>query len=240
MKKRVLAAFCAATMAVTGCKSMTSIALNRQPDDQLVRNCHRTSGVPIRVKVPSHLQVHVTETYILQKVNSEWKPVKLPQPLLNVQSNLRYTEKIFTVDFKRPAAGTSKYDAEFTDDQYFKKIQHEVEDRTIKETSEAIGGLIGAIARAGGGRASLAQRGSTDTDLLTGERSVAWAEFDINEPGFEESVQAFVHEHLNCCHSCENPPWDYEVHYPQGFVPNHTGVDGQAGATSMKYDLGAR
>lgn len=229
MKLSLAVLTCAATIGFTGCKSMTSTALNRRSNDMLVQDTHSSNGVPIRVKVPSHLQVHITETYVLQqdKDTQKWEAVSMPQPLLDVHTGLRYTEKIFTVDFKRPAAGTSKYEAEFSDEQYFTKIKHELEDKTIKETSEAIGGLIGAIAKAGG-RSSLATPSADIKNILTGERSVAWAEFDINEPCFEQNVQAFVHEHLNCCHNCSNPPWSYGVKYPEGFTPGKTCAETQA------------
>lgn len=204
-------------ISAAGCKSISSTALNRRSNDLLVNDCKSTSGVPIRIKVPSHFQVHITETFMMQNEgsNKKWEIVKVPQPLLNVETNLRYTDKIFTVDFKRPAAGTSKYGAEFTDEQYFASIQHELEDKTIAETSAAIGNLIGAISKAAGGATVTPP---ANANIFTGTRTVAWAEFDINDPGFEEQVQAFVHHHVNCCHSCANPPVSADAMYPT-FVP---------------------
>ena len=135
--------------------------------------------------------------------------------MLNVASNLRYTEKVFTVDVKRPAAGKAKWEMEFGDDQYFDKVSAEIEDETIKEVSAAVNSLLGTILPGGASRSSLTTGNSPDVlkelKVVAGTRSVAWAEFDINDCDFEEQVRSFVDIHLNSCHNCATSPWNAKL-----------------------------
>src|SRR5690606_10199716 len=106
------------------------------------------------------------------------------------------TEKIFTVAFKRPAAGTMTMTLDFKDDeQYFKQIQHEVEDETIKDVTALLqaiapGGLIGAPA----------SREAGDPWIEVVESTVAVALFEIDDPEFELKVSNFLQCHLNQAH----------------------------------------
>ena len=220
MATRLLICIAAATLLV-GCRSTSSTALSRTGDDQMYKDGHCLAGVPVRVKVPTHLQIHITEDVMLQSDAGTGRltPVKFDQPMLNVSTNLRYTEKVFTVDVKRPAAGKAQWEMEFGDDQYFDKISAEIEDETIEQVSAAVNSLLGTILPGGASRSSLAVANSPEVlkelKVVAGSRSVAWSEFDINDCDFEEQVRSFVDIHLNSCHQCATRPWNAKLP-PQG------------------------
>lgn len=202
--------------ATVGCASARSQAINRSPDNYLSKNepipC---KGVPITMKVPTHLDIAVMETYYLQneacyengdnntKVQryADLRELTMPTRNLSVKVTPVLTEQVFTVDFKRPMSGTLQYGATFGSDQYFDTITGTAVDSTITDVTA----LVAAAAPLFAVPTSAGTVGEGITNVIVGNRMVAYRRFDINEPDFEEQVLAFVNHHMNACNQCSGP-----------------------------------
>ncbi len=250
-------------VAATGCTSFRSTIMNRYSNDVLRPQAEtRTArGVPVKLKVPTHMEVKIVETYFLGTVEGKAQPAELQlkddtveikskydisspefvapeQPsgnvegkvnyqitkpavpsiptmfrpgiekglrVLNVETKLIYTEKVFTVDFPRPFAGTlSLLDGEgdgvtFDSEQYFAKIRGEYKEETLSTINSILGSeaTAGLLTSASGEMVEV-----EDSKFKKLTRVVAFDRFDINECHWEEQMQAFVEHHLGAC----NPP----------------------------------
>jgi hypothetical protein len=217
MNRKALVLLYGVLLLICGCTSYTSTVLNRLGDNSYFGNsngepqCNETTrpykGYPITLQVPSHLDVYIDETYYLQQAQVSGKPVanafeeaQIP-PLRSVRSVPVTSKKVFFVDYKRPASGVLDVTTTFNSDQYIKTIDSKLQDTTIQD----VGDLAGTIAAFAQKRATAiqtaGQAGQLDgIDVLKQARVVAYRRFDINEPDFEEQVDAFVQLHLtNCC-----------------------------------------
>jgi hypothetical protein len=160
-------------------------------------------GVPITLKVPTHVKVYVYETYYLKTVSAgnaqRTERIKLPYTLRDFSQDFIYTEKIFTVDFKRPAAGTFNLRLDMTEDQYIQNVAHDVTDTTI----QAVDGLIKKLAPSGliPSLASGDASGNNPLKNLYPVKSVvAVGVFEIDAPDFEQRLTAFINLHLTQSH----------------------------------------
>ncbi len=151
-------------------------------------------------------------------------PVALDVVVRDFAHEFMYTEKIFVVDFKRPAAGSSNLRVDMTEEQYFDQIQHDITDSTIS----AITGLLGASTPGFTG-APAGDRGvGAQPDLFPIRSLVAVGIFEIEAPDFEQQVADFINCHINKAHDawvvppatgCVNrvgiPAWEnVQVPYP--------------------------
>jgi hypothetical protein len=179
-----------------GCTSMRSVMLHRNECNTGWEKTRHLPGVPITLKVPTHLQIVVLEKHYLVRSANDYKRIELPVPVRRVETEFKYTDRIFTVDFKRPAAGTLDLKVRFKDqDQYFQEIQQRVVDETIQDVAK----LIGAIAPRGVVGPAMAAAAAPQ-DLVEIETVVAVGWFEIDDPNFEQQVANFLHCHLNQAH----------------------------------------
>ncbi|MEZ6061481.1 MAG: hypothetical protein R3C19_14140 [Planctomycetaceae bacterium] len=215
----------ATLMTACGCATISSTLIERDVCDTGYTDS-TTKGVPITVKVPTHLKVVVRETRFLTLDGDTLTPVTfdrtvvvnnngqsvlqtLSEPVVAVDVDHEYieTEKIFTVDFKRPAAGTLNYKLGF-EDQYITSIQNELQDRTIADVSTAINRILGSVAdlRTGGLRAGLSDVGERSSGLKSLQKvsSIrAAAVFEFDDPMFEVRLAEFLTQHL-CAETCHD------------------------------------
>jgi hypothetical protein len=242
MDARLLTLLCAFSVAC-GCASMRSTMLNRREDDALVKNGMPTPGVPVTVRVPTHLDIFVLETmyYYDPKVEDKSKKdaytfckVEFPGAARNLKlrSEIVRTEKVMTVDFKRPAAGIGDFNLKFTTGtnedkkyQYITQFETYVFDRTMEDTANLVASIVpgvsaqsskadptatsfilGASKSAAGGTIPTTtgeiEFGSGVKNYLVKDSVVAYQRFDLNACDFEEQVRAFLEHHLNGCHDC--------------------------------------
>jgi hypothetical protein len=190
------------TMAVAGCASATSTLLMRDESNSVWEKKKHLTGIPITLKVPTHVKVYVYETYYLQTVTvggvERTERLKLPFNVRDFAQEFIYTEKIFTVDFKRPAAGTFNLRLDMTEDQYFQNVAQDVTDQTIQQVGSLIktlapGGLIPTLAGASDGAVPL--------DALVPVKSVvAVGIFEIDAPDFEQQLTTFINNHITQSH----------------------------------------
>jgi len=221
-------AFC---ILSAGCTSFTSTVLKRFDDNtyagqsaghnKILGQPRPFKGIPITLKVPTHLDIYIKETYFVQLDEiSAKEPLAGKVRLLDIQTEIIKSDKVFTVDFKRPAAGFLDLDMTFDqEEQYFSKIISQLQDDTITDTASLVATSIKTISAIAASRTPLpddlkkilkAQRIEQDT------RVVAFQRFDIDSPSFEQDVECFVQLHLNGCNQCGTPPtYDSPMAFPQ-------------------------
>ncbi len=233
-KKYAIGLFCL-FLACMGCTTISSTMLNRTGGDSFYRNS-RTRGVPIRLAVDSHMDVYIEEQFFLKKTEGkelgklELVEANLPGRHLTVRTEIIQSDKIFTVDFVRPGAGTLDYEAKFNKDYYFTNINNQSDDETIRRSADVaatVGSLFGITtdskqaddknagkkdkgvsgkARDPDGRADLPVEPVVGQTLqpkyMPQRRVVAYKRFDLNDPCFEKLVQEFIDQHLNSCNEC--------------------------------------
>lgn len=184
---------------IAGCRSSSSTMFSRNETNSGWMQFRRVHGFPITIKVPTHLKLHVYEKHFLEEGDGSY--VDLPVTIRDFAHEMVYSEKIVMVDFKRPAAGTFNLDVDLTEDQYIKKIQHDVTDETL----EQVNAILGTLSSPGG----LFNPASTDADppQTDGDKSlrevrsvVAVGVFEIDAPDFELQINEFLNCHINKAH----------------------------------------
>lgn len=184
-----------------GCASFESQLVHRDACNSKWQHME-ADGVPITVSVPTHIDVRVVQEAWLYK----GKPFPSGNDQLvttRVEHEVVYTDRIFTVDPKRPAAGTSKPSITMNG-QYPDLIKSEVNDETIKEIGAAIARINGAggFAAAFGISASEKNQPSPsphNTDHLFRIDNVTAANrFDLDAPDLQLQIQSFLDQHVSC------------------------------------------
>jgi len=192
----------------TGCTSMTSTMLTRDESNQFWTRKGKLKGVPITLKVPTHVQLTVFEThYLIRDEQGITHRLPLPFVVRDFSQEFIYTEKIFTVDFKRPAAGLYNLHLLMTDDQYIAKLQHDVTDNTIQEVTS----LVGRFFPSGLGPRTAGDEEPPEQILQDVQSVVAVDIFEIDAPDFEQQMSAFINCHLNQSHDAFVAPPDVKV-----------------------------
>ncbi len=205
-------------LIATGCRSTNSFFMTRFDSDQLAAssnghlgihdNAKPFKGVPITLKVPTHVDITVRETIYLDIKTLD--PVITERRSLNAIATTVYSDKLFSVDPKRAAAGQTDYTLDMNDKhpekdqrQYFKSVAQKITDDTIKDVTKALDSILPLLApKKAPGASSFADEPIVTGEILEVYRDVAWRRFDISSPDFEEQVRLFVEEHMNSCHSC--------------------------------------
>ncbi|MEL7496694.1 MAG: hypothetical protein AAFN77_03745 [Planctomycetota bacterium] len=191
---------------ICGCKSFGSTMLERNESNNGWQKMRKLRGIPITLKVPTHIRIDIEETYYLTRKSTD-QPMTMVdmEPVREIKHNFILGEKIFTVDFKRPAAGTIDSTIDFVEQdgehqQYFDKIVSTVTDETIAKTTELVN-TLGSSLRSGTGTSS--SIGSEIANHLVPIKSVVATEvFELDDPMFEQVVADFLQCHLNQCHDC--------------------------------------
>ena len=185
-----------------GCTTTRSTPVSRDVSGKLRKDLEPSpKGIPITIKVPTHLDITIHETFYLENVATEddehadLREVQMRNRNLWVEVTPIETEKVFTVDWKRPLSGTLGYTATLGDDQYFDALGANTDDSSISDVT----GLLSQVAQTAAPTANEID----DTDLLTDDRVVAHARFDVDDCDFEQQVMSFVQLHLNGCNDCQ-------------------------------------
>lgn len=207
----------------TGCGSIKTTAYDRLEDDTLIANPDQhLKGVPVTLKIPTHLKLTIEEKTFWRVEGSDLIPVSTCRATRDVIPKVQYTEKIFLVDPVKPGAGTSSYgftfknDAAGPDSKYSGKgqlsgLSYDITDNTITESAALLQkslNFVGAFPiKPKGAKASAEAFGSgnsevEDLNVIQTTRVIAWSQFDINSEHFEEDVMGFLNTYLNE-RSCE-------------------------------------
>lgn len=213
-----------------GCSSFSSTLLHRSEGNCSWERQKPLHGVPITLKVPTHVRVDVAEKHFLvlnhiqKTTNGEMKTVQAVQrrpaklPLREISYHMIETEKLFVVDLKRPGAGTMGATVDFnSEQQYFDEIKTRVVDETIAE----VGNLLATVAPSGlFGVPTTESTGAKVRGRVKQVSTVVASKiFEIDAPDFEFQVRVFLDQHLNCCHDCGVLSPDLQ---PPAELPPHT------------------
>ena len=201
--------------------SCSQTAVDRCEHDGLVVNPEcPMKGIPVSLRVPTHMELSVIETtYWEKKIKPGQKPelVRLStcRPTRSVTHKICETEKVFLVDPVRPGAGIANYGFTFQSNNedatkaknsagkgYLSNVQYKIDDQTIKESAKLFANSLGLINAL---QVSANQGNPNSSDLITTERAVAYARFDINSPSYEMDVAAFLDCNVNLASNQCNP-----------------------------------
>lgn len=207
------------TISACGCTSFCTTIVQRTPDNRFCPNFpkSKTKGLPVKLKVPTHIEATITEKFFVESTQEAAADVANPNGRikcrevglwldgerirhLEVDTKVIYTEKVFTVDFRRPAGGLLNLSAiDFDSEQYFKQVKASYEEKTLAQITSALGTLKPGLT----GSASASNLNGI-SGLLMDTRTVAVARFDISETDWESQLQCFVDHHITSCYSgCE-------------------------------------
>ena len=140
----VLSVMACGALGIAGCNSISSTALNRTDGDVFVGTSNGNGGprcitkpfkgVPITVRVPTHVDIVVKEKVDLYYQGGELSSIKPCRRTLFVEPELIQTEKVFTVDINRPFSGDADYTLDFDpagkNPQYFTQVKAKIVDTT--------------------------------------------------------------------------------------------------------------
>lgn len=198
----------------SGCTSFSTTVMQRCMNGVFHYNAVcETKGIPVKLKVPTHIEVIVTEDFFIEKDSKgKFKEIPIVRDSddtteirsLNVATKVIYTDKVFTVDFKRPAGGTlalgsdSAAGVTFDDEQYFQKIQASYTEKTLEDINTALGTLKPSLTSA---KKTSKPDDAAASKLGTEVREVARSRFDISDPSWEDQMHGFVEEHVTSCYA---------------------------------------
>ncbi len=205
MRRRVaysIAVLTSVLCGTSGCTSFRTTIVQSTSNGTIIPNApvDQARGIPVKLKVPSHVIVNIYETFFVQQNVDGGLPSEIHMisfggqriRSLNLDTSVEYTDKVFTVDFRRPAGGLlgiSKL--EFDSEQYFRKIEAAYEERTLADINTAIGNISDAISSS----TSLPKSGEKNS-LAFENRLIATQRFDLSEPDWETQLKCFVDFHL--------------------------------------------
>jgi hypothetical protein len=161
-----------------------------------------------RTKVAAHQDLADAQADVPKKVAAaaaaaaaaakpEYTLVSFCPAQLIVETELIYTDKVFLVDFKRPAGGILDLkQASMDDEQYFKNVQAEVQERTIQDISTAIATLTPGNSNNKAVPKSANTPADAVSDVNFQKSIVACQRFDISEPDWEFRLSEFVNTSL--------------------------------------------
>ena len=224
MNYRFIPILLVAHLLFSGCASFSTTPVTRHIDNSMSGDSNGLNrwfrsksrpyrGVPVKLRVRTHVDVYVKERYVLTRVggdkSKQWEEKSLshceqPIRLLFVDTEEIYGDQVVITDFKRPASGSIDMDVEFNEQGYFKNVHSKVVDTTITDSTALLTTVLtgtGILKTSLGGNALE----SYDTESLQWqERVVAYQRFDINAADFEQQMEAFLNHHLNDCNQCED------------------------------------
>jgi hypothetical protein len=180
-----------------GCTSIESTMVTRDESNQTWERHNCLNGIPITLKVPTHLKLYVFHKHYLEfdSRKNEVSPVAVDVVVRDFAHEFMYTDKIFVVDFKRPPAGSSNLDVNMTEEQYIDHIQHDITDSTISSVT----GLLGAFT-GNKGLSGVTASGEDKPKFKEIRSLVAVGIFEIEAPDFEQKVREFLDCHINKAH----------------------------------------
>lgn len=198
-----------------GCSSIRTTPIDRLDDDTMVVNPETPlKGVPVALRVPTHLEIQVVEkSYWLksgielnsvQRIRQDRKMGTVSGPSIReCRADIKYTERVFVVDPLRPGSGDQEYGFGFTSSGepgtdpgkgYLKSLNYKSVDTTIKDSATLLAKSLDLIK---GLQTDTGDENPTPTGTIVTERVVAFRRFDLNSPNFEAEVSHFLDMHLN-------------------------------------------
>lgn len=120
-----------------GCSSIKTTAYDRLEDDTLIANPDKhLKGIPVSLRVPSHIELTVREKTFWTVEDTEMIPLKNCRATRTIDHDVKYTEKVFLVDPVRPAGGPLSTDANNVSNYYGFSFQHDDLDTADREAGK--------------------------------------------------------------------------------------------------------
>ena len=214
-----------AAAALAGCGTIKTTVYDhdKQTGIREPKKCFK--GIPITLEVPILLRLEVVETHYYTKgkktireqaINENGKvfakdaladtylPLAHRLPSRGLDYRFITLKELYTVDFKRPAAGIIDLKLDFEEGnaanpQYFKSITQDVTDLTIEKVAALVQTAATVVPQ-------LAKAASDppppNANIVAVPHTVVWLVFDRREPGIEARVQQFLDCYLNCAQPC--------------------------------------
>ena len=194
-----VAAFTFGAVLLIGCRSAMSTHVVPDPVEGGWKTV-RMRGIPVTVKVPTHLEVRVIERRYLAPGTFE----KFHTALI-VEHEIREKDQVFTVDSVRPAAGNLTYSAKLDNansKQFFSKFDTKIEDKTIQDVANLVPKLPDVLANLKKASAVSLTTGTVpevSESVMRVDSLVAVKVFDVHAPDLSACVQAFLDQYVNAC-----------------------------------------
>ncbi len=185
-------------LMLTGCTSIRSTVVDRDASGNFSGNCLslHAKGIPVKLKVPTHLEVKIEETYFVDESNGN--VLATDKRILNVTTETIYSDQLFTIHVVRPFAGTLDLTGTgkgyaLTEDGYLQSLGGSITDKTINDVTEVIGGkgfkdLVKRTSATMGGKG-----------LATQTRTIAVRRFDITECNWHLAMSDWVGQYIHQC-----------------------------------------
>ena len=207
---RMLLLAAAVQIGQASCSAIRTTPMTRHANEELsVDECSPLKGVPVMLKVPSHLEVEIIETtYYDYCKDGQLQPVYEVNPARRASVQLRYIEKMILVDPVRPFSGQGGYGFGFTGpptatglppdanqgNGYLGQFSYTATDTTIKDTATllaTVAPLVG-ITKA----AATPSTAPLSDSLIKLERTIALRRFDLAMPNLQGELQCFLDTHI--------------------------------------------
>ena len=193
----------------TGCSSAKTTFLERDQFGDLSPKpglCRK--GVPVMVKVPTHVKVEIHQTdvwRIVQRGNDPRRLVRIPEATSRaVTVEELQIEQMVLLDPKRPASGTGEFAFGFAADNDVGKgilssVGYKSVDTTLKDSAALLTKIISTFSTPVGAAQKASTGIATDSpDLISAKRIIAYRHFPLNGDT-ETNVANFVNQYINNC-----------------------------------------
>lgn len=206
-----------ALVSCIGCASVKTTVLDRKPGGHLTKGSERPiNGVPVMLRVPTHLDVTITQTEFWDPKSGKFQQVGAEMPSRHVETKIIETEKLFFLDPKRVASGTGIYGFSFDGGDadtpgnpgngYLTGLTYEAVDTTVAQSASLITNIASTLGNLKSDEDE-AQAMADNAKVIMTQRTIAFRKFDINSPSIEEDVRGFCAQYLNDCrpNCCSDP-----------------------------------
>jgi len=199
-------------MAFSGCSAARTTFLCVDTNGNFVGSPnHSVQGVPAVVKVPTHMEVEITQTDYWKMVTAEdsrRQLAHLPEATSrSVVTREVTTNKLIMIDPKRPLSGEGQFAIQYggNGEGAIQSVNYKAVDETLKNSAA----LAAAALRAFGTSTTRAHEtgiGSKNNKLVKVERVIAVQRFPIDACQPSE-VEAYVNQYINDCtpFDCHSP-----------------------------------
>lgn len=215
------------TISMCGCGSIRTSMWTRAEDESLHPDmAQNLKGIPVMLKVPSHIEVKITERLYAAHVpeHNRLEVVRLKRPDLSVAADLKYTEKMFLVDPVQVCAGSGEFGFGFgpladgdptihsdgmgspAGHGYLHSANYKADDQTIAQAGE----LVKNVLNFPGVRSTSGGASPANLNLVTIDRVVAFRRFDLAANDCQQQVFDFLETQVNQCSCTErnfSPPF---------------------------------
>ncbi len=133
------------------------------------------------------------------EAEQNYRLVSFNPPQYIVESEIQYTDKVFLVDFKRPAGGVLDVTSvKMDDEQYFADVQAKVTERTVEDISSVLAKFTPKASKALEAKPTSADtpESEANSEVHFQKSVVAMKRFDISQQGWEQVMMHFVNGKL--------------------------------------------